>query len=211
MGRPVGIKNGQTSRIEKQCLVCGTTILVKLSRLDEKKYCSRKCRAIAFTQEGSPLWRGGPNRPELKIAKRISDRKYYKKNKCRIAIQAKEYREKTKEHINEFNRLYYKENHAEILRRRNERDKIKRKTPKFRLCGNIRMGMWQSLSGTRNRYAWQFVVGYTKEELKKHLEAQFRDGMTWENYGRGGWQIDHIIPISAFNFTSEHDIDFKRC
>jgi len=23
--------------------------------------------------------------------------------------------------------------------------------------------------------------------------------MTWENYGKNGWHVDHIIPISFFN------------
>jgi 5-methylcytosine-specific restriction endonuclease McrA len=35
--------------------------------------------------------------------------------------------------------------------------------------------------------------------------------MTWGNYGRHGWHIDHRIPISAFNFKAPTDIDFKKC
>ena len=31
------------------------------------------------------------------------------------------------------------------------------------------------------------------DQLKSHLESQFADGMSWDNYGK--WQIDHIIPI----------------
>jgi hypothetical protein len=53
------------------------------------------------------------------------------------------------------------------------------------------------------------IIGYTPEELKQHLEKQFLDGMSWENYGQ--WHIDHKIPKSAFNITSYDDIDFKRC
>jgi hypothetical protein len=33
----------------------------------------------------------------------------------------------------------------------------------------------------------------TVEQLKQHLEQQFKEGMTWENKGK--WHIDHIIPI----------------
>ena len=39
-------------------------------------------------------------------------------------------------------------------------------------------------------------LGCTYGELKKHMESQFKDGMTWENYGREGWHIDHIMPLS---------------
>lgn len=51
------------------------------------------------------------------------------------------------------------------------------------------------------------VLGCSIEHLKKHLESQFRDGMSWNNYGgRTGWQIDHIIPRSYFNLIDEHQL-----
>ena len=39
-------------------------------------------------------------------------------------------------------------------------------------------------------------VGCSVGELKKHLEAQFVSGMTWENYGVS-WEVDHIIPLAS--------------
>jgi hypothetical protein len=39
------------------------------------------------------------------------------------------------------------------------------------------------------------------DQLVKHLEKQFKNGMTWENRGFNGWHIDHIIPISSFDLT----------
>ena len=46
-------------------------------------------------------------------------------------------------------------------------------------------------------------LGCSMVEFVKHIEKQFKDGMTWDNYGRssgGGdnkhWEIDHIIPIN---------------
>jgi len=56
---------------------------------------------------------------------------------------------------------------------------------------------------------WQDLVGYSSEELIAHLQRKLQPGMTLENYGE--WHIDHIIPVAAFNFTSEQDIDFKKC
>lgn len=38
-------------------------------------------------------------------------------------------------------------------------------------------------------------------EFLRHLESQFQPGMTWDNNGRGGWHVDHIIPIAAFDLT----------
>ncbi len=39
------------------------------------------------------------------------------------------------------------------------------------------------------------ILGYTRLQLRQHLEAQFRDGMSWES---GGFHIDHIKPVAAF-------------
>lgn len=45
------------------------------------------------------------------------------------------------------------------------------------------------------------LLGCTFEELYNHLESLFKDGMTWENYGRDGWHVDHIRPCSSFNLA----------
>ena len=49
-------------------------------------------------------------------------------------------------------------------------------------------------------------LGCTPKELKEHIEAQFKEGMSWENYGRNGWHIDHIRPCASFNLNIEEDI-----
>lgn len=58
---------------------------------------------------------------------------------------------------------------------------------------------------------WESLVGYTLGDLLRHLERKFLPGMSFDNYGRNGWEVDHIIPRSAFNYNSAEDIDFKRC
>ena len=67
----------------------------------------------------------------------------------------------------------------------------------------------RSLNGNKNNQHWEDLVGYTITKLKKHLQKQFVEGMTWENYGR--WHIDHKIPLSVFNYTKPEHKDFKRC
>lgn len=49
----------------------------------------------------------------------------------------------------------------------------------------------------------QEIVGCTFEELKLHIENQFTEGMTWENYGTDGWHIDHVKPLAMANTKEE--------
>lgn len=53
------------------------------------------------------------------------------------------------------------------------------------------------------------ILGYTIEDLKKHISSRFSDDMNWSNYGT--WHIDHITPASWFKYSSTDDADFKRC
>lgn len=60
------------------------------------------------------------------------------------------------------------------------------------------------------------IVGYsnlgcTKAFFVAYIEAMWKPGMAWENYGcgRGRWQIDHIIPKKAFDFR--RDGDWEQC
>ena len=86
---------------------------------------------------------------------------------------------------------------------------IRRSTPTGRLKDQIASSIRMSLYRNKNGRHWETLVGYTVEDLKKHLEKQFKDGMNWGNYGK--WHIDHILPISAFNFEKPEDEDFQRC
>ena len=45
------------------------------------------------------------------------------------------------------------------------------------------------------------LIGCTVDELRRHIESQFEPWMTWENQGREGWDVDHIIPCAKFDLT----------
>jgi len=45
------------------------------------------------------------------------------------------------------------------------------------------------------------LLGCTIDEFRDHIEKQFQPGMSWDNYGKGGWTIDHIIPCSKFDLS----------
>lgn len=48
------------------------------------------------------------------------------------------------------------------------------------------------------------MIGVSPNEVKLHLENQFVNDMSWDNYGgKNGWQIDHIIPLSSAKTKEE--------
>ena len=71
--------------------------------------------------------------------------------------------------------------------------------------------MYTSLRQVKNGRKWQELTGYSLDDLRRHIEKQFKKGMTWERFLAGEIHIDHKIPVSAFNFDSPDHIDFKRC
>lgn len=53
------------------------------------------------------------------------------------------------------------------------------------------------------------LCGCSPKKLANHLESKFCDGMTWDNYGRGGWHVDHIRPCASFDLTDPEQQ--KKC
>lgn len=117
-----------------------------------------------------------------------------------------------------FNNYYYK-NCTELRKKNNEwkinnPDKVRSQTrkwksnkiktdPLFRLSLNVRNRLAMALKAKKWNKTSKFneYIGCSLEDLKIHLETQFKKGMTWDNWGHGAdkWNIDHIIPISSAN------------
>jgi hypothetical protein len=92
------------------------------------------------------------------------------------------------------------------------RNYIVKNTPTQRkLKHRMKSLLWQKLiKRSANKSGSTFdILGYTVDNLIKHLESQFEPGMTWDNYGLNGWEIDHITPDSWFNYSSVEDQGFK--
>lgn len=98
----------------------------------------------------------------------------------------------------------YREERAEYRRNRYKFN------PKIRLNECMSSLISYSLRNGKKGKHWETLVGYTLDDLMKHLEKQFDSKMSWTNYG-SYWWLDHIIPISVFNFDSYNDLDFGQC
>ncbi len=57
---------------------------------------------------------------------------------------------------------------------------------------------------TKSNIKFADAIGCSLMELELHLINKFENGMTMDNYGL--WEVDHIIPISNFNFIDVNNI-----
>lgn len=124
-------------------------------------------------------------------------KKYCEENK------EKQYKRKREFFLNNKNRLNELRRIRETKQRRND--------IRYNLDKRIGRAIWYSLRKNKNGYHWEDLVGYTVEELKQHLENQFKEGMNWDKFLKGEIHIDHIIPKSLFKYNDSEDREFKQC
>jgi 5-methylcytosine-specific restriction endonuclease McrA len=190
--------------MRKRCATCEKEFEV-VWRSGSFKYCSRECATRQIVkiclecgeEYGVERYREGT----AKFCSKKCTGKYARKNMLKAAFDQTGKSPPNKKFKDRFERGLYWANKATS-------------TVQGKLHVRFRTAVITSLKNRARRgskESWRDAVGYSTSELKKHLERRFLPGMTWDNYGRGGWHIDHIIPVSAFNFTSVDDIDFKRC
>lgn len=136
---------------------------------------------------------------------------YRNKNKEKIKINNKIYLEKNKIKIKERSKIYYQNNKKEIM----EKQKSKLSdNPKLRIIKNYRKRTWEVLINGCKSATTIELIGCTPEEFHIHIENQFQEGMTWENYGE--WHVDHIRPIFSFSDLTDPQqqrecFNYKNC
>jgi hypothetical protein len=87
-------------------------------------------------------------------------------------------------------RRYYRMRHNPEFKLR----KIMRNTI-ARICRKTKTGK----SRKTNEY-----LGCTFAEARRHIERQFRPGMTWVNHGQ--WEVHHIIPLAEWDLSDSQQL-----
>jgi hypothetical protein len=148
------------------------------------------------------------NKEHLKEQKK----KWDEENKEQLKEKAKKYREENREKLNEKAKKYREENKEKVKEsqkkyqpKRNESDKKRKQSdPLFKLTKNLRNRMYSAIKegmGFTKYGRSEELLGCTFEEVREHIEIQFKDGMTWKN--QGDWHIDHMRPCESFDLTKE--------
>jgi len=152
-----------------------------------------------------------PGRTDLG-GRKVADKKWRDNNKEYTSKKHKTWASKNKMHLKEYIKNYREENINSIRKTKNEYQKARKaKDPLYKLICNFRTAIYTVLKENNiTKFGHYFeVLGYSPNDLMKHLDAQLKDGMTWENYGE--WHVDHKLPISSFTFTDMNDPEFKKC
>ncbi len=144
--------------------------------------------------------------------KAAADKRYYVKNKEKLSEYHREWSTNNREDLRNYHSEWREENRVSLRLIQKEYEKKRCDTdPKYKLGKRTRTAVYTCLK-ERNvaKYRSTFdLLGYTIEELINHLEKQFTEGMTWDNYGE--WHVDHKIPMAKFKFTTTEDHEFKLC
>ena len=106
--------------------------------------------------------------------------------------------DKLKQYIKISNDIKWKKYNRE---RYNEYMKKWRGIPENKLAHNQRLRVIGVLKGIVKSNHTLEMIGCSAIELKDYIESKFQDGMSWENYGREGWHVDHIRPCASFDLS----------
>ena len=205
-----------------KCKLCGEENILqfRLKVVSGKTYFVKQCRAC-----------------EAKLSKEyylshkeervLSQKKYIAKNRDLVKAKKKEYDRNRypiiKKDLLEYQKIYRTNNRSKINDRKKKRVKS---DPAFKLRYYISARICKILGkfGHKKKGSCIKHLDFSFKQLKEHLEKQFETWMNWNNQGMYDpitwndndpttwrWQVDHIIPVSTFKYSSMEDDDFKKC
>jgi hypothetical protein len=168
-------------------------IIIEDAKKLDMKYCYKCLRVLEKSCFGKHNLASDGLNPTCKECRSKHSRNHYKNNI---------------EHISITKKIYSKNNREKIIKRQKQYVK-KRKDEDimFRLKLNLRARLKKYIRhiGGSHKLSRTTIsmIGCLPEELRKHIENQFNNGMSWDNYGRDGWHIDHIIPLCSAKTIEE--------
>jgi hypothetical protein len=149
---------------------------------------------------------------KFKGGKSESDKRYYKKNRDKRLKYFSDWQKENRDRLNEYHKEWREKNIEGYRKHKREYQKTRKANdPIYKLISNFRTAIYQVLKENnveKNGHYFE-ILKYSPDELISHLEKQFKDDMSWDNYGK--WHVDHIKPISSFDINEIGDNEFMEC
>jgi 5-methylcytosine-specific restriction endonuclease McrA len=147
----------------------------------------------------------------------ISRRRFYANNQEREVARRAKWRKANKEKHREGSKIWAQNNPERVRAQKKAfaernpgyRNKIHAKqlaeSLEYRLTRAMRSRFYSALKKDKT-YSVFDICDYTVGDLKSHLEFLFTEEMSWDNYGKTGWVIDHIRPLASFDILEKEEM-----
>lgn len=143
---------------------------------------------------------------ENKIKRHFYFQNYMKSNQAKLKKHRQEYYQRTKDNSR---KEYISKNKIKIRARNRVYEKTKRsENIDWKIRSNLRNRINRAVKFGYKKSSAVKELGCTIEFFKTYIEAKFNPGMSWANWSRYGWHLDHIIPLNCFDLNNSDD--FKK-
>ncbi len=153
------------------------------------------------------------------------NKKYRENNKEKLLEYRKEYCKKNKQYFENYYKEYNIKNKEKIrFRSKKYKNEVKKFDIIYTLRRRVSNSIYKILKNKKGGESVLKYLPYTMEELKIHIEDQFKEPgnewMTWDNWGvydpktfaeNPTWNLDHKMPQSKLPYDSMEHPNFQKC
>lgn len=184
----------------KVCTLCNKNKKLEEYYLDKRMLCGRTSGCKECLSHKSKIYKRKKHNFQPRTQNKKHIKSYYERNRDKILIQQKIYGasyRKTEQ---------YKKNRKKYIKKYQQKQRL---DPSYVIRDNLSRRIRSAIKHNYKNQSTLDLLGCSIEQLKLHLEQQFKTGMSWDNYGMYGWHIDHIKPCSSFDLTNP--VEQKNC
>lgn len=137
-----------------------------------------------------------------KESHRRANKIYRKKNR----EKRKEYNKEWIKNDPEYYNRYYHTHKQEARKSHKKYEQQRRKeSGTFRMIKSLRTRINQAIKNNIKTISTKELLGANIGFVRRWIESQWEEGMSWKNYGYYGWHIDHCFPCSKFDLRQTYE------